>query len=114
MTRRRWIYPGNGAEPVEVGGDYAAAPRDSGMMIFGDLPGYQSPVTGLWVEGRRARREDLRRTNSRPYEGLEQEKKEAARHIRYAEEKLDASLTKAASEAFYQLPPSRRNLLKGC
>lgn len=82
-------------------------------MIMDDLPGYVSPVTGLWVEGRRQRREDLKRTDSRPYEGREQELKEAARRTKYQEQKLDASLTKAASEAFYQLPPQKRRLLEG-
>lgn len=26
---------------------------------FGDLPGYQSPIDGSWIEGRRARRYDM-------------------------------------------------------
>ena len=26
---------------------------------FGDLPGYQSPIDGRWIEGRRARKYDL-------------------------------------------------------
>ena len=109
MTRRRWIYPGNGAEPVEVSDDYVPDPVTP--MIFGDTPGYQSPVTGLWVEGKVARREDLKRTRSRPWEGREQELKEAARHTAYADQKLDASLTKTASEVFYQLPPEKRRIL---
>ena len=109
MTRRRWIYPGNGEEPIEVGAEYAPDPK--GPLIVGDLPGYLSEGTGLWVEGRAARREDLKRSGCRPWEGLEQERKEAARRDRYAEEKLDASLTKTASETFYQLPPSKRDIL---
>lgn len=109
MTRRRYVQI-NG-ELVEVSPDYMPEPR--GPMVFGDLPEYQSPVTGMIVAGRRARREDLKRTRSRPYEGLEQEKKEAARQRRYAEERLDASLTRAASEAYYQLPPSKRAILRG-
>lgn len=28
-------------------------------MTFGDIPGYRSPITGEWIEGRRARRYDL-------------------------------------------------------
>jgi len=32
-----------------------------GVMIFRDLPGYLSPVGTGWIEGRAARREDLRR-----------------------------------------------------
>lgn len=108
--KRRWIYP-KGGEPFEVTADYVPDPKTP--LIFGDLPSYQSPVTGLWVDGRVARREDLKRTGSRPWEGKEQEQKEAARQERYAEQKLDASLTKTASEAFYQLPPSKRAILTG-
>jgi hypothetical protein len=33
--------------------------------IRSDLPGYVSPVTGKWIEGRAARREDLARTGCR-------------------------------------------------
>ena len=109
MSRRRWIYPGNGADPVEVTDDYVREP--AAPMIFGDLPGYQSEGSGLWVEGRRARREDLKRSGCRPWEGLEQEKKEAKRQEAYTDARIDESLTKTASEAFYQLPPSKRDIL---
>ena len=111
MTRRRWIYPGNGAEPIEVGPDYV--PEPTAPMIFRDLPGYVSEGTGLYVDGRRARREDLKRSGCRPWEGLDQEKKEGARQKAYAEAREDASLTKTASEAFYKLPPSKRAVLTG-
>ncbi len=107
---RRWIYPGNGEEPFEVTEDWIPEPK--GPLVFGDLPEYQSPVTGLIVSGRRARREDLKRTGSRPYEGFQQEAKEAARRRAYVEQKTDASLTRAASEAFYQLPPNKREILR--
>ena len=108
--RKRWIYPGNGADPIEVSADYV--PDITGPLVVVDLPGYVSPVTGKWVEGRVQRREDLKRTGSRPWEGLQQEKKEAARHNAYADQKVDASMTKAASEAFYQMPPSKRRILE--
>lgn len=81
--------------------------------VQGDLPSYTSPVDGRWIDGRRQRHEDLKRNGCRPWEGLESEKKEAAKHEKYAADKLDASLTKAASEAFYQLPKSKRDILKG-
>lgn len=105
--RHRWVYI-NG-EAHEVGEDYAPEPQSP--LVFGDLPSYQSPVTGLWIDGRRARREDLKRTGSRPWEGLEQERKESARQAAYQEAKLDAHLTKTASEVFYQLPPEKRRIL---
>lgn len=28
-------------------------------QVFGDLPGYQSPIDGKWIEGRRARKYDM-------------------------------------------------------
>ena len=108
MTRKRWVYL-NG-EAIEVTSDYDQEP--AGVLIVPDLPGYQSPVTGLWVEGRRQRREDLKRTGSRPWEGLDQEKKEAARHEQYKDQKLDASLTKSVSEAFHQMSPQKRRILE--
>lgn len=82
-------------------------------MVVADLPSYQSPIDGKWIDGRKARQEDLKRSGSRPWEGLESERKEAAKTKQYEDEKLDASLTKSASEAFYQLPPSKREILKG-
>ena len=109
MTRRRYVQI-NG-ELVEVSPDHV--PEPSAPMIFGDLPEYQSPVTGLVVAGRRARREDLKRTGSRPWEGLDQERKEAERRKAYTDAKLDESLTRTAAEAFYQLPPSKRAILRG-
>lgn len=31
--------------------------------VFGDYEGYQSPIDGSWIEGRRARRYDLEKNN---------------------------------------------------
>jgi len=106
--KRRFIQ--RNGQLIEVTVDYIPEPRSP--AVFGDLPEYESPVTGKPVAGRVARREDLKRTRSRPYEGFEQEMKEANRQKQYSEEKLDASLTRAASEAFYQLPPSKREILR--
>ena len=97
---------------IEVSPDYQPPKREA-PLVFGDLPSYRSPITGKWIDGRTARREDLKRNGCRPWEGLDQERKESARQSRYAEERLDASLTKTASETFYQLPPEKRNILTG-
>ena len=32
-------------------------------MTFGDTPGYQSPIDGKWIEGRRARKYDMESNN---------------------------------------------------
>lgn len=84
-----------------------------GVLIVPDLPGYQSPVTGLWVEGRAARREDLKRTGSRPWEGLDSEKREAQRQTQYHEQKVDAQIHDSASRAYYQMPQHKRDVLNG-
>jgi len=31
--------------------------------VFGDYDGYQSPITGEWIEGRRARKYDMEKHN---------------------------------------------------
>ena len=108
MTRKRYIY--RNGEAIEVTADYVTEPR--GPLIFGDLPSYQSPVTGKWIDGRVQRREDLKRTGSRPYEGRDQELKEAARQEQYRDRALDAKIEKSAAETFYQLPPEKRRILE--
>ena len=46
------------------------------------------------------RREDLKRAGCRPWEGLEQEKKEAARQQAYAEQRREAALDRSAREVY--------------
>jgi hypothetical protein len=77
-----------------------------------DIPAYQSPVTGRWINSRYERSEDLKRNGCRPWEGLEQEKKEADRQKAYQEQKEDAALTKSAEMAFAQLKPEQRRALE--
>lgn len=109
--RRRWVWDEKSKALVEVSTDYRAPPREA-PMIMGDIPEYVSPASGLVVRGRRARREDLKRTRSRPWEGLEQEKREAERQRQYAEERSDRRLEEAAHRALAQLPPERRRILE--
>lgn len=89
------------------------ARRALAPVVWDDLPGYTSPVTGLWVEGRKARREDLRRHNCRPYEGREQETKEAAK-VRAANERgLDTLAEKMAHRAWAEAPERIRRVFRG-
>ena len=32
-------------------------------MVFGDFKGYESPIDGSWIEGRRARKYDMEKNN---------------------------------------------------
>jgi hypothetical protein len=108
MPRRRWVQVAG--ELIEVSRDYVAEPR--APMIFGDLPGYESPVTGQWIEGRRARREDLKRTGCRPWEGLAAEKREAARQRAYEEIRQDRKIEEAIGKAWAGLSVEKRELLR--
>lgn len=89
------------------------APQSLAPTVWDDLPGYRSPVTDEWVEGRRARRNDLRRHNCRPYEGREQESKEAARHQAEKERRLDALAEKMAHRAWAEAPERVRRVFRG-
>lgn len=80
--------------------------------VQADLPGYQSPTTGKWIEGRAARREDLKRSGARPYEGFAVEKREADKRKAEREAKDDAVLEKKVREAYHQLPPDKRRALE--
>ena len=80
--------------------------------VQADLPGYQSPTTGRWIEGRAARRDDLKRSNARPWEGLDQERKEAQKRLADRESKSDAKLEKVIRETYHALPPAKRRALE--
>lgn len=98
--RRRFVYDPTTKELVEV----AARKANALHFIQDDLPGYESPVTGQWIEGRRARREDLKRTGSRPWEGMEQEQKEAAKIRARQEVRLDQLAERMAHRAWAEAP----------
>jgi len=71
--------------------------------VWGDLPGYQSPVDGRWVEGRRQRNYDLARSGSRPYEGFEQEHKEMVRRQQNNENELDKAIDDAVERTLTEM-----------
>lgn len=84
-----------------------------GRVLFPAAGGkeYVSPASGKYISTARARRDDLARTDSRPYEGFEQEQKEAKRKKADIEKKQDAKLHDSVSRAYYQLPPEKRKVL---
>lgn len=62
MARERWIYDHERGEMVQIDADTAPVAQ---IHIVSDLPEYRSPVTGLPIDGRAARREDLKRHGCR-------------------------------------------------
>lgn len=75
------------------------------------MPSYQSPVTGKWIDSPSARRDDLKRTGSRPWEGREQETKEAARRAQEVDRDMDKLSEKIAVDAWRQLTEQHRQAL---
>jgi hypothetical protein len=80
--------------------------------VQADLPGYVSPTTGRWIEGRAARRDDLKRSNARPWEGFDQERKESQKRLREAEARADAQLEAQVRKAYHELPTAKRRQLE--
>lgn len=68
--------------------------------VRADLPGYTSPIDGKWIEGRRARTEDLKRNNCRPWEGMEAEKKEAERRANEVDHGFEKKIEAGIAEVY--------------
>lgn len=75
------------------------------------MPGYQSEATGRWIETPSQRRDDLKRSGCRPWEGMAAEKQEAAKHKQYQEQASDAKLDHAVRSAWRDLPDSKKQAL---
>lgn len=68
--------------------------------VQADLPGYTSPIDGKWVEGRRARTEDLKRSNCRPWEGMDTERKEAVKRADAADAEFGKKIEAGVAEVY--------------
>lgn len=86
-----------------------------GRVMFPAAGGqeYISPASGKAITSAKARRDDLARTGCRPYEGFQQESKEAARRVAADEKKSDEKLEASVRKAYHQLSPEKRRHLDG-
>lgn len=107
MARKRYLQIGG--ELIEIRKDYIQEPM--APAVFGDIEPYESPASGKMINGRAQRREDFKATGTRPYEGREQEAKEAARRAAYEEARYDQKLDEAVGRAFYSMDPDKRRKL---
>lgn len=81
----------------------------SAPRVYGDYPGYNCPVTGRWVEGRRAHQENLKQRGCRL---LEPGETEAARSRIAADERaFDQSVEQTVEEFVAGLPPQKMEQL---
>jgi len=71
--------------------------------VFGDYEGFESPATGKWIEGRRARRDDMERSGCREWDGLESEMKVSASRKKQAEIEVDEQIDEAVDRTIGEL-----------
>lgn len=74
-----------------------------------DLPGYESPATGKWIEGTVARRNDLAASGCVAYEdGMKEEQQR-----RFAKEDvaLDKKVDEIVEKTIYEMPAAKREQL---
>jgi hypothetical protein len=83
-----------------------------GVMDYQPWEAYESPASGKVITSKRERQDDFKRTKTRQYEGLEQEKKEADRQSAYQEAESDKALTKSVEMAYGALPESKKKQLQ--
>jgi putative FmdB family regulatory protein len=69
--------------------------------VFGDYEGYESPASGKWISGRRARVEDLKRTHCRPYE--EGERQEFERRQAAVDRELDTTVDEVVDRTLEEI-----------
>ena len=86
-----------------------AYPKRSAAVYV--MPSYQSPISGKWIDTPSQRRDDLARNNCRPWEGLEQEQKEAAKRGAEEETKYDQKLESAISQTLQEMPREKKEIL---
>ena len=109
--RRRYRWDKVTGALIEVPWDMR--PSAVAPYVWPDLPPYDSPIDGRIVEGRRQRRNDLARSNCRPYEGREQEAKEAAKIRSEWDRKADQTAEMIAHRAWAEAPESVRKVFRG-
>lgn len=99
--RRRFRQQPDGSL-IEIPLD-APVRRPVAPAIFGDLPEYESPATGEIVRGRKQRREDMRRSGCRPYEGFESERRAADAVIAQEQKEQDRLWERRVEQTYYEL-----------
>lgn len=77
--------------------------------VRGDYAGYDCPVTGKWIEGRKAHNENLKRHGCRVFE--RGEKEAAMKHHAREEAALDKSVDATVDEFVAKLPARKREQL---
>jgi len=100
MTRRRFIQIDGELVEVPVN---APVRKPVAPAILGDLPEYESPIDDSIIAGRKQRREDLRRSGCRPYEGWDVEKREADKVRAEMDRKAEKRWEERVEQTYYEI-----------
>lgn len=79
------------------------------VAVAGDLAGYACPVTGKWIEGRKAHQENLRATGCRVLEPGE--RRDAERYRKAADTALEEAIADTAARTVAAMPVAKREKL---
>lgn len=85
--------------------DFPMERRIQAPAVHGDLPGYDCPITGKWIEGRRAHEENLKKHGCRIYEPGETE--QAAQARKAAEERMLRDVDQTVGQFVESLPQDK-------
>jgi len=77
--------------------------------VVADYAGYECPITGDWIEGRAAHRENLAKHGCRVFEPGEQAA--AASYVAKQEEEMDKAVENTVDEFIATLPVEERDAL---
>lgn len=79
--------------------------------VQADIGGYTSPIDGRWIEGKAARKEDLKRNNCRPWEGMAEEKKAAIERSKAADKDFEKGVEAAAYNTFNNMSAEKQRAI---
>lgn len=89
--------------------EYADRLITGAPMVKGDYAGYSCPITGAWIEGRRAHEENLKKHGCRVLEPGETQ--QAASRRQASEDALEKAVENTAEEFVANLPQQKREQL---
>jgi len=108
--RKRYVQDPKTLELIEVSTDYQAPAAP--LVIQDTIAPYESPASGRMIESRSARRQDFKRTKSRPYEGLEVENREAQKHRAGIETKFEQQVSDIVDREYSRMRNERPSLFR--
>lgn len=95
--------------PIFCGCGKAATRVLSPTPIRTDLPGYQCPVSGNWIEGRKAHEENLKRNGCHVLEGGEKEA--AIRERELSDRRFEDAVAETAAREVAAMSPEKQRQL---